>query len=220
MPLNATSRKVLSSVLKNAARFEQENAVGTYFATVDCKGSGATEPLGTVMKYDAANSAFYPYVIEVDWEASLVVALGKVVKPTTLNGLEYVCITAGTTNDTEGEPTWPTVPGATVTETDAVVWMARIPGAPDVNSPLPDGTVFCITVGQKEGIGFNKEDVTLSGTAVEMTVLFRGEAGVVDGGLVWDSGVLAANQTEIKRAFEMNDIMVITAATDVVPSLL
>lgn len=216
MTLNATGRKVLSSVLKDSARFEQEGAVSTYFATVDCKGSGDVEPLGTVMKYSVTNSAFYPYTVEDDWEASTTYALGAVVKPTTLNGLEYVCITAGDSDATE--PTWPTTPGATETETGGAVWLARIPGAKDVNSPLPDGTVFCITVGQKEGLNFNKEDVTLSSTATEMTVLFRGEAAVVDGGLEWDSGVAAGNKTEIKRAFEMNGIVVATAATDVVPS--
>jgi len=216
MPLNATGRKVLSSVLKANARFEQENAVGTYFATVDCKGSGDIEPIGTLMKYSVANSAFYPMTVDDDWSASVVTALGKVVKPTTLNGFEYVCVTAGTTNDTEGEPTWPTVPGATVTETDGVEWLTQIPGGKDINSPLPDGTVICITVGAKEGVGFNIEAVTLSSSATEMSVLFRGEAAVVDGGLIYGTGV----EAETNRALEMNGIVVVAAATNVVPTYL
>ncbi|NVL90729.1 MAG: hypothetical protein HWN69_07020 [Desulfobacterales bacterium] len=51
--------------------------------------------------------------------------VGTIVRPTTHNGYVYECTTTGTTNDTEGEPTWPTVPGDSVTETDGVVWTCR-----------------------------------------------------------------------------------------------
>jgi hypothetical protein len=66
-----------------------------------------------------------------DWAASTSAtartasAVGTIVRPTTKNGYVYECTTGGTTNDTEGEPTWPTTPGDTVTETDGVVWTCR-----------------------------------------------------------------------------------------------
>ena len=214
MTLNATSRKVLSSTLKDAARFEQESAVGTYFATVDCKGSGDVEPIGTLMKYNSTNSAFYPYTVAADWEASTTYAVGAVVKPTTVNGLEYICVVAGDSDATEHA--WNLIPGVTEAETAGVEWLGRFPDGKDVLSPLPDGSTICITVGQKEGIGFNKEDVTLSSSAVKMTVLFRGEASVVGGGIIYGTAV----EAEVNRTLEMNGIVVATAATDVVPSLI
>lgn len=66
-----------------------------------------------------------------DWAASTTATArtatlpGTIVRPTTKNGYVYECTTGGTTNDTEGEPTWPTTPGGTVTETDGVVWTCR-----------------------------------------------------------------------------------------------
>jgi len=53
-------------------------------------------------------------------------AIGSIVRPAVRNGYVYECTGAGTTNDTEGEPTWPTTPGASVTETDGVIWTCRI----------------------------------------------------------------------------------------------
>jgi hypothetical protein len=66
-----------------------------------------------------------------DWAASTTATarsattIGTIVRPTTKNGYVYECTTGGTTNDTEGEPTWPTTLGDTVTETDGVVWTCR-----------------------------------------------------------------------------------------------
>jgi hypothetical protein len=53
------------------------------------------------------------------WAASETVVLNEVRFPTTPNGHLYKCTTAGTTGSTE--PTWPTGPGATVTD-GGVVW--------------------------------------------------------------------------------------------------
>lgn len=220
MTLNATGRKVLSSLLKNADKFEAENAVDTYFTTVSCKAASATdvEPIGTILKYNATAGYWYIYAQEDDWEASATYALGAIVKPTTLNGLEYICITAGDSDATE--PTWPLVPGATETETAGVVWLARIPGAKDINSSLPDGSIYAVTVGSAEGIGFNKADVEFSTTAVKMTVLFRGFAALNTDSLEWADAVAAGNKTEVKKALEMNNIVMVDTATAVVPTML
>lgn len=56
------------------------------------------------------------------WAASTAYSFGDLVMPTTANGYRYRCTTAGTSNDTEGEPTWDTVLGGTTTETDGVEW--------------------------------------------------------------------------------------------------
>lgn len=66
-----------------------------------------------------------------DWAASTAAtarsasAIGTCVRPTTKNGFVYECTGTGTTNDTEGEPTWPTTLGDSVTETDGVIWTCR-----------------------------------------------------------------------------------------------
>lgn len=56
------------------------------------------------------------------WAASDSVSIGTIRIPTIENGYAYQCTTGGTTNDTEGEPTWSTTIGATTTEIDGVVW--------------------------------------------------------------------------------------------------
>lgn len=53
------------------------------------------------------------------WRASVAVVVDQRVPPTTPNGHNYKCTTAGTTGATE--PTWPTTPGSTVTD-GTVVW--------------------------------------------------------------------------------------------------
>lgn len=65
-----------------------------------------------------------------DWPASTAAtartatAIGTLVRPTTHNGYIYECTTSGSGNATE--PTWPTVPGETVTEASgSIVWTCR-----------------------------------------------------------------------------------------------
>lgn len=65
-----------------------------------------------------------------DWAASTAAtartatAIGTIVRPTTHNGYIYECTTSGTGHTTE--PTWPTVPGDTVTEgAGSIVWTCR-----------------------------------------------------------------------------------------------
>lgn len=56
------------------------------------------------------------------WVASTLYSVGDVVSPTTPNGRRFICTVGGTSNDTEGEPTWDTTIGNTTTETDGVQW--------------------------------------------------------------------------------------------------
>lgn len=72
-------------------------------------------------------SGNFEYLVDQNdqWGASTVYALGDVVVPTSRDGNFYVCTNAGTSNDTEGEPTWDTTLGNTTTETDGVTWIAR-----------------------------------------------------------------------------------------------
>jgi len=83
-------------------------------------------------KYGSKHSRYCRYILgdencgvilEPDvWLASTVYAEGDIVSPTTADDNRYICTTAGTSNDTEGEPTWNTTPGGTTTETDGVAW--------------------------------------------------------------------------------------------------
>lgn len=53
------------------------------------------------------------------WQASTAYVVGNVRRKTTDNGHAYICVVAGTSAGTE--PTWPTTPGATVTD-GTVTW--------------------------------------------------------------------------------------------------
>lgn len=218
MPTVGTGRKMLSELVKGVSTFGEESAVNYVYATVDVEGSGDVDNIGVPLMWSESDSAFIEFAPNDDWEAATAYALNDVVKPTTQNGYEYVCITAGTSNDTEGEPTWPTTPGATVTETDGVVWLCRNAYVGNGNdSPLPNGAHICVTVGAAEGVGFNQADTTLSSTAVDMTVIYRGEAAVAKDGFEWGS-IAAADQNEFYKALEKQGIKVVDSLTTVDPS--
>ena len=51
-------------------------------------------------------------------------------------------------------------------------------------SPLKDGSVICVSVGSKFGVGFNKADTDLTAD-VNMTALYRGDAVAAIVGVVW-----------------------------------
>lgn len=57
------------------------------------------------------------------WQASTVYKLGDIVTASSYDNRRYECTTEGTSNDTEGEPTWDTTIGNTTTETDGVAWL-------------------------------------------------------------------------------------------------
>jgi len=78
------------------------------------------------------------------WTASTAFSLGDYTRPTAANAYVYECVTAGTTNDTEGEPSWGTTRGADTTETDGVAWRCRgshvIAMGTDMSGVLRPGT--------------------------------------------------------------------------------
>lgn len=213
-----TTRDKFSELVKAYNKFEDQFGVNYCFATVSVEGSGDIDNIGVPVMWSESDSAFIEFAANSDWAASTVTSLGDVVKPTTQNGYEYVCITAGTTNDTEGEPTWPTTPGATVTETDGVVWLCRPAySGNSIDSPLPDGAHIAVICGPAEGRGFNYADTTLSSTAVNMTVIYRGPAALSKSGFEWGSTV-AADQAEFYSALERQGIALVTAGTTVDPT--
>lgn len=61
-------------------------------------------------------------VVHTAWAASTAYSLGDYVHATTFNSFRYECTTAGTSGT--GEPTWPLVEGATVTD-GGVTWTCR-----------------------------------------------------------------------------------------------
>jgi len=213
---NSTTRTQYSELVKGTSKFNEEGAVNYNFASVEVKGSGDIDNIGIPLMWDG--STFVAFAVNADWLASTVTALGATVKPTTQNGYEYVCIAAGTTNDSEGEPTWPTTVGATVTETDGVVWLCRIAYS-GAESTLPNKANVCVLVGQSGAIGLNVTDTTLSATATVMPVLFRGEAAVAKEGFTWGS-IAAVDQAEFYTAFELVGIAVTEAGDTVDPSFI
>lgn len=215
MPVVNSTRKHLSELVKGVSDIQANQGVNFNYASVDVEGSGDVNNIGKLLQWSNADSAFKPLVVNADWAASTAYSVGDVVKPTTQDGLEYVAVVAGTSG--ASEPTFVNVEGAETTD-NTVTWMARRPYGADVTSPLPNKASICVAVGSKEGVGINKEDTTLSATAVKMHVLFRGEAGIVEEGLEDFSGFAAADQAEIRAALEANGIAVESAAEEVTPS--
>lgn len=72
---------------------------------------------------DGAIHVFVPTPYAADWEAETAYSEDDKVKPTTPNGFEYICTTAGTSDTAGNEPTWPTTEDSTVAESpDTLVW--------------------------------------------------------------------------------------------------
>lgn len=205
MPLVNESRKHLTDLLKGFTKFQYDAPVNYHFATVNVKGSGDVENIGTILSWEESQDAFVVLTANVDRADSTAYVVGDVVKPLTQDGFEYVCVTAGTSG--ASEPTFVAIEGA-ITKDNTVEWMARQPYSADQTSPLPNKASICITVGAKEGVGFNKVDTTLSATAEKMTVLFRGQAGIVEQGIEFATITEAADQAEVITALEMLDIAV------------
>jgi hypothetical protein len=87
-----------------------------------CRQDGFVLPRGKVLAKDS-NGDLAPYepglATAPDWAATTAKTAGALVKPTVSNGHYYRCTTGGTTGSSQ--PTWPTTPGATVTD-GTVVW--------------------------------------------------------------------------------------------------
>lgn len=84
-------------------------------------------------------------------------------------------------------------------------------------SPLPDGSVIGLLVGSKEGKGFNRADIDLSTGDETMTILYRGDATIVNEGIVW-GGAGAPAQTAFLEQLEKQRITTIANAEVVTPS--
>lgn len=82
-------------------------------------------------------------------------------------------------------------------------------------STLPDGSPVCVAVGSSKGIGFNKKDITLDATGVEMVVIFRGEAALIREGIELVEG---AEKVALVAQLEKQGIAVHNQAQEVVPS--
>lgn len=84
-------------------------------------------------------------------------------------------------------------------------------------SPLPDGSVIGLLVGNNFGYGFNKADVDLSAGDAEMTILYRGDATVLNEGIVWGAAAAPA-QAAFLAQLEAQRITTIAAGEAVTPS--
>lgn len=91
--------------------------------------------------------------------------------------------------------------------------------------PLIGGTAaVVVSVGQMEGRGFNKADLTLSSTAQQMTVVYRGQAVVKDGpipatggdGIQWDTAIDAGEALLFKSQLDIQGVGTFPISTEVV----
>lgn len=212
---NGATRTQYSELVKGTSKFNEEGAVNYNFATVEVKGSGDIDNIGVPLMWDG--STFVLFAVNADWEADTTYAVGDVVKAVTQNGLEYVCTVAGDSDATEPAD-WPVIAGVTVAETAGVSWISRI-AYTGAESTLPNKANICVLVGQSAAIGLNIEDTTLSATATDMPVLFRGEAAVAKEGFTWGA-IAAADQAEFYTAFELAGIAVTEAGDTVDPSFI
>ena len=82
------------------------------------------------------------------------------------------------------------------------------------NSPLPDGSVIGLLVGSAAGLGNNAADTDIS-SDISMTILYRGDATIVDAGIDWGSAgspaqVLFLAQLEAQRITTIENATVVT----------
>lgn len=91
---------------------------------------------------------------------------------------------------------------------------------PAEDSTLPNGAPVAIAVGAAQGVGFNKDDVTVTAAGTELTVLFRGAAAIVGDAIAYASGVQAATKAVFEKQLEKQGVAVKAAAQDVVPSFI
>jgi len=216
---NGTTRDKYSELVKGYNKFEDQFGVNYSKATVPVEGSGDVDNIGLPLMWSESDAAFIEFAANADWVADTVTAVGDVVKPTTQNGYEYICtgISGDAKTHATTEPVWPTIPGVLITD-DVVIWQCRAAYSGNgIDSPLSDGAHICVVIGPAEGAGFNYEDTTLSSTAVNMTVMFRGPAALAKDGFEWGS-TAAADQGEFYKQLEKQGIALIESGTTVAPT--
>lgn len=86
-------------------------------------------------------------------------------------------------------------------------------------SPLKDGSVIALSVGNSQGKGFNDADTDLAGTTPKMTVLYRGDAAILNEGVIWN-GADAGAQTAFLAQLEAQRITTTKQAADAAASYL
>lgn len=211
-----TTRDRFSELVKAYNKFEDQFGVNYCFATIEVEGSGDIDNIGVPVMWSESDGAFIEFAANDDWEASTAYTLGDIVKPTTQNGYEYVALNSDTSAATE--PTWPTTPGATVTETGDQQWLCRPAYSGNgIDSPLPNGANLAVICGAAEGSGFNYSDTTLSSTAVNMTAIYRGPAALAKDGFEWGS-IAADDQNEFYTAIEKQGIALVESGTTAAPT--
>jgi hypothetical protein len=215
MPVNATGRKYLSELVTGESSYDDNTFTNFKYATVDVEGSTTVDNIGTPLMWSDTDSAFLILAAAADWAATTAYSLGDVVKPTTRDGNEYVAVAAGTSDAAEPSP-WNTEVGGETTDA-TVTWIARRAYSNDLSSPLVTNASICLTVGNEFGKGFNKEGLLLTGTSQSMTVLYRGDATILESGIDWGS-VAAADQAEFLTALEAQRITTADEATVVTPA--
>lgn len=97
------------------------------------------------------------------------------------------------------------------------------------NGAAPDGALVGVVVGSRVGLGVNDEDVSVPSGGVEMTVLYRGPATVIEDAIDWavtdvegtaavGAPALTAKQAEFMLQLEKQGIAAVAKATSVAPT--
>jgi hypothetical protein len=86
-------------------------------------------------------------------------------------------------------------------------------------SPLKDGSVVAVSVGNYQGKGFNDEDTDLAVAGSKMTVLYRGDAAILNEGVIWN-GAAAPAQALFLAQLEAQRITTTNQAADAAASYL
>ena len=80
-------------------------------------------------------------------------------------------------------------------------------------SPLKDGSVVALSVGNYQGKGFNDKDTDLAASGAKMTVLYRGDTAILKEGIIWN-GADASAQSAFLAQLEKQRITTTEQATD------
>lgn len=80
------------------------------------------------------------------------------------------------------------------------------------NSPLPDGSVIAVTVGDAYGKGLNKADTDLTVADTTMTALYRGDATLLESGIEWGSAAAPAQALFLAQLEEQRITLAAEAA--------